>query len=286
MGWNSIVDYDTLETGNKIAIIGDSYIEAFQMDVGKNISDVVRSKLPRNTIYSFGISGAPMSQYLQMSRYVKQVFHPNVIVFNIVHNDFLESLSAIKREPAFLTYSKHDSSFKEDTVIPSPPAKFTTRLFMKSAFIRYLLLNLNIENLFSSSQLTQKNLKRYDSNVDIDLALSRKEDIMHLFNLIFDKVDVENPHTRILFMVDGLRTEIYSNRPPEKSELAWMNELIRENCISHHFECIDMSNVFNDDFKKNRNHFEFKDDWHWNEYGHMIAGDTLSKLLLTTKNSY
>lgn len=124
MGWNSDINYDTIERGNKIAIIGDSYVEAIQIDVDKNFSALMRPKLPQKSIYSFGISGAPLSQYLNMSRYITKKIHPNTIVFNIVHNDFLESLKEIKNEPSFLTFIKQDTIFEEAPINANSPANF------------------------------------------------------------------------------------------------------------------------------------------------------------------
>lgn len=86
-------------------------------------------------------------------------------------------------------------------------------------------------------------------------------------------------------MIDGLRLDIYNGISPEKSDIQWMNKLIRDNCNRFHFECIDLSSVFEKDFKKNKTHFEFNNDWHWNEYGHQVVADTLSKLLLSTKTN-
>lgn len=47
-------------------------------------------------VYSFGISGAGLSEFLQISRYVRKYFDPEILVINVVDNDFDESLDPTK----------------------------------------------------------------------------------------------------------------------------------------------------------------------------------------------
>ena len=70
-GWNSLIDYRKKKNNSKkrIAVIGDSYIEAFQVDYDKSYPSLLSNVLKNEyEIYSFGISGAPLSQYLHMNR--------------------------------------------------------------------------------------------------------------------------------------------------------------------------------------------------------------------------
>jgi hypothetical protein len=85
-----------------ITIIGDSYIEAFKVDVKSSIVSILREKIrDQYGVYGFGKSGAALSQHLQMGRYVSKHFNSDVIVINVVHNDFDESLLSIKNFPYF-----------------------------------------------------------------------------------------------------------------------------------------------------------------------------------------
>ncbi|HMC83304.1 MAG TPA: hypothetical protein VKL61_08745, partial [Candidatus Polarisedimenticolia bacterium] len=107
-GWNSEIDYAPAEGPHRplLALIGDSYIDALQVDVADNIAAQTRRALGGGyQIYSFGIGGAPLSQYLLMSRYVRRHFNPSVMVFNVVHNDFDESLVELENMPYFLELS-------------------------------------------------------------------------------------------------------------------------------------------------------------------------------------
>jgi len=94
-GWISETDYsDTRLPGRRlIAIIGDSYIEALAVGVNKNVSAVLGRLLGSQVdVYSFGYAGSPLSQYLQMSRYVARKYKPDIFVINVVHNDLQKAL--------------------------------------------------------------------------------------------------------------------------------------------------------------------------------------------------
>ena len=96
MGWNYPIDYYPINDKKLIAVIGDSYIEAFQVDVDKNYPFLLREKLKNDyEVYAFGKSGAPLSQYLHISRYVNRHFDPDILIFNLVHNDFDESIQEL-----------------------------------------------------------------------------------------------------------------------------------------------------------------------------------------------
>jgi hypothetical protein len=68
-GWNSTVDFERSKHKLRIAIIGDSYVEALQVNVEDSITGQLRNLVsPHFDVYGFGISGASLSQYLQMTR--------------------------------------------------------------------------------------------------------------------------------------------------------------------------------------------------------------------------
>src|SRR5438093_3216647 len=124
-GWNSAIDYAPAEKRGKplIALIGDSYIDALQVNVGESVADELRRRLAgRRDVYSFGFSGAPLSQYLQMSRYVRKVFHPDVMVFNIVYNDFDECLRDLYPRPNFLQIADGPGGLVEVQPVPYEPS--------------------------------------------------------------------------------------------------------------------------------------------------------------------
>src|SRR5262249_45544467 len=101
-GWNSGIGDYALERKPgvmRIAVVGDSYVEAQQVAYDRSVGERLAAKLARADrpveAYRFGISGAPLSQYVHMAEREVVRYRPDWIMVGLVHNDFDESLSAI-----------------------------------------------------------------------------------------------------------------------------------------------------------------------------------------------
>ena len=72
------------------------------------MGEVMQSERTNFKVYQFGVSGASISQYIQMLKYTKKEFSPQHYVLVIVGNDFDESLCKykIKRLSTFRIISK------------------------------------------------------------------------------------------------------------------------------------------------------------------------------------
>lgn len=76
-GWNSAIDFEETKRKPRIAIIGDSYVKAPQVNVETSLAGRLRELVsPQTEVYAFGISGAARSQYLQMARYARNILTP------------------------------------------------------------------------------------------------------------------------------------------------------------------------------------------------------------------
>jgi hypothetical protein len=271
-GWNSAIDYHPDHDGKPlIAIIGDSFIEAFQVGLHDNISAKLREKLGgKCEVYSFGMSGAALSQYLQISRYVNKYFKPNILVINVVHNDFDESLCVVKRQNGMLCLEITDSQIKEAAINPYVPNKI--RRFMANSYlIRYLWSNFRISFIIDKFINKQKT---YNANIDISQTNKQRDNINIAIDYIVKKIRQENSDKEIIFMIDAPRMDIYANNI-NKSNVVWMNSLLKKTCDKYSVCCIDLTEPFNQNYKISHIHFESSYDYHWNEYGHNIAAEIL-----------
>ena len=98
-GWNSgHSDYEYKKDSGKrrICIIGDSYVEALQVSHDSSFAELLEKQLTDYgepaEIYRFGISGAPFSHYLYMLENEVIQYSPDIVIINLVHNDFGESI--------------------------------------------------------------------------------------------------------------------------------------------------------------------------------------------------
>jgi hypothetical protein len=279
-GWNSEIDYtlyrDRERSRPLITIIGDSYIVGFQVNIEDNIASVLR-KLAGNryNIYSFGIQGAPLSQYLQISRYVKKYFDPEVLVFNLVHNDFAESIKSIVNKDYFLQINYKDEEFVELPPKPYKPRQIN-RILRESAIMRYLWSNLEVSA--SINRMLAKNKKifyaKFDANIDIGEFLANREIIQDSTVFLIRKIREENPNKEILYLLDGPRKSIYSGEI-DKSDVLWIHEIVKYACLQANSHFIDLTEAFTEKFTKDHVKFNSDYDGHWNEIGHKTAAHVL-----------
>src|SRR5918995_5517430 len=97
-GWNSgVPDYreERAPGVGRIAVIGDSYVEAFVVPFDASFAELTQKDLRARgcpvEVYRFGISGAPFSQYLHVLQREALDFRPDWVVVSLIHNDFTES---------------------------------------------------------------------------------------------------------------------------------------------------------------------------------------------------
>ncbi len=77
----------------RIAVIGDSYVAAFQVPPDRSLAEDLERLLgpDRTEVYRFGVDGAPLSQYVWMLEHEVLSYRPDAVVIVLIHNDFLES---------------------------------------------------------------------------------------------------------------------------------------------------------------------------------------------------
>lgn len=282
MGWNYPIDYYPDEEKKLIAIIGDSFIEALQVDAEKNYPFLLREKLyPNYEIYAFGKSGAALSQYLHLSRYVNKHFDPNILIFNIVHNDFDQSISELDPSRHYflqLSYNELYDSFYETLPRPDYSLKQYNpwkRLLYNSSVFRYLWLNIKVHTL---SDRILSPINQFEANIN---SVKVKEDqslVTKATKYLVKTIKEENPKKRIIFIFDAHREAIYNNSL-DNSSLIWMHEMMRNVCEKHDVEYIDLTEPMQQDFMTNSREFNSKLEGHWDEYGHEFVANILYEYL-------
>lgn len=274
-GWNSSIDYVSQRDKKLIAIIGDSQIEAYQVDVDKSYPSILRKKIGDNyDVYSFGRSGAPLSQYLHYSRYVNRLFNPDILLFNIVHNDFDESVFQLNPSDIhWLTLNVNDSIVTENK--PKPNHSFSQynwkkRIIKKSALFRYLYVNLHLSRTIYNFRIRKNNQEKFNANVEVTKIEDNKSLIKKSVDYILGKLLDENPNKRIIFIFDAPRNDIYNNTL-ENSNILFLHDILEKYCLKYGFEYIDLTLPMENDYKKNQIKFNSDIDGHWNEYGHSFV---------------
>ena len=149
-------------------------------------------------VYSFGKSGYPLSQYLHVSRYVNHHLSPDIIVFNIVHNDFDESILEYNSKGTyFLTVSLTEAGVIENTPVPNYSFlqyDWKKRFLFQSAFVRYFWFNVYEWKRFAA----HNNWKTaaYNANINVDTVSARQDAVRIATYYIIGQIRKENKDKR------------------------------------------------------------------------------------------
>lgn len=163
-------------------------------------------------MYSFGASGAPLSQYLAWARDARTTWRAEALIVLVIGNDFDESLARYKVGPGFHHYVESGGGSLALRRFDYQPGLVRV-LVEHSALARYLLLNVQAHHhvLNAIGMLGQilpsARAEPYMGNTAIDASSER---IMHsqaaVRAFLRDMVQYAGwPPERVLFAVDGAR---------------------------------------------------------------------------------
>jgi len=285
MHWNYPIDYHAgYNEKPLIAVIGDSFIEAFQVDVDHNYPFLLRNSLKDDyEVYAFGVSGAPLSQYLHVSRYVNRLFDPDIVIFNLVHNDFAESISKLSPHYYHFLQVSIDANGMITETTPRPNYSFAQykplkRFIYNSALFRYLYFNLKVKEI--RRNLAANRDKQFEANIDTEKAVNNKDLIFLSTDYLVSAIGEENKGRRVIFVINAPRNVVYDNASAS-SHVLWMNDMIDTLCTRNDIEFVDLVPLMIDDYKINKKRFDYELDAHWNEYGHQFVSKVLYRQLMS-----
>ena len=286
--WNSPIDYSIKKDRPLIAVIGDSYVQAMQVDVDESFHSLLSDKLLGYDIYSFGKSGAPLTHYLHISRYVNDLFDPDILIVSVVYNDFYESVfNLFKANNMFFKLNFQNENIIE--IEPTPPhlnrkGKSVKYLMKKSALFSYVYNNLNIKRMMSRNKIREKK-RLFENNIDPVETANQTFLIKRMTEYVLGKFKEENPDKRIIFLMDGPRNHIYSGTV-DKSLTLFLNEIMMNACEKYEIELLDLTHYFIKDYELIGRKFNSNWDNHWDEYGHKFVSDVLYNYLIEKPDEF
>lgn len=284
-GWNSANDQYFINKPVdrfRIAIVGDSYVEATEVNFDESLAEKLENKLgkERFEVYRFGISGAPMSQYLHMLRKEVMKYNPDLVIVVLVHNDFNESYEFLQG-----TYASNFMKLQiEDTgdVTEVEPRQFIRPWYNPirgSATWRYLATRQKIPYNYLKDLLLGNKIY-YQANISIDSIKKNRIKNEIATNYIFKKMKeiCENRGAKLLLIMNGVTEVVYgtvNKNESYKREGLSLNQIAKDAAQQNSIYFIDLEPVFEKDYKENKKRFTFINDGHWNVYGHEVVANTI-----------
>lgn len=268
-------NYSPEEKSPLLAIIGDSYVEAFQVENENTMHGILSQEtVGKGRVYSFGASGSPLSTYLAYANYATSKLNSNALVFIIVGNDFDESLTKYKNAPGF-----HYFSDGLDLVRVDYQPTLIKRLSRQSALIRYLILNMQLnwqsmKNIFNND--TGNDEEQYVGNTPAVFDEGRISDSKRAVDRFYEELPLQTflGREKILFVIDGMRPHLYNPMRLMNANGSYfdlMRKYFIEVAVAKGYEVIDMQTIFIKKHESEGIRFEFPSDAHWNKAGHNLV---------------
>jgi hypothetical protein len=283
-GYVNAQDYAADDARPLLAVVGDSYVEAAMVPYQETLQGRLASAAaPHGRVYSFGASGAPLSQYLIWAREARQRWNAQALVIVVVGNDFDESLAGYKVGPGFHHYVEDPRESLRLQRFDYRPGRFR-RLLRYSALARYLVFNLHVLNHFQSWKAfisrafaSPAVADTYVGNTAAAVEPERlrlSEEAVRAF--LRDLVAVAGwQPAQVVFVVDGIRYP-----PPDPAVLASyfvrMRGFFIDEARRAGYEAIDLDRHFFAKWEQGAGLFQHPSDAHWNGLGHGVAADAVA----------
>lgn len=296
-GWNStkpVYAKARIPGRLRIAVVGDSYVHARFVDPEQGFAEVLERRLQQAglevEVYRFGMDGAPLSQYLHVLRNEVVAFKPDVVLVQLVHNDFDESYRSISHRTAS-SFMKL-SSDANGRVVEHAPVDFEPGIadtLRRSSAFRYLYYqtNLHLTLRYWIQRLYWGGTDEWDpafvsSGVDIRKINDHPRNAFFARYVLGEmKALAARSGFQLAFSMDGVREAIYEGRAVMDYEIGRLNSIAARLTRDLALPFLDLHTVFAADYARNRQRFEFPFDWHWNARGNRVAGEAIARFLLT-----
>jgi hypothetical protein len=284
-------DYVEHDPRPLLAVIGDSYVESAMVPNGQTFYRRHADSLKASgRVYSFGASGAPLSQYLAWAQYAAQKYRPSGIAIAVVGNDFDESLLAYNGRPGLHVYAEGADGrlYLRRTDYAPSPFRFLVR---RSALGRYLVFHLNaLETArgraarFRFASPAHAALPQHVGNTLAEASPERVRASQAAIAAFFDDLAkmVALPPDRISFLLDGARYES-DIAVTERSYFGVMRAHFMSEASRRGYEVVDLQPWFVNRSRDGRTRFEYPTDGHWNPVGHDVVAQALGASRLYRK---
>lgn len=286
-GWNSAHEYETPKADDtlRIALIGDSFVDGLQVDFDRRADAVIEEQLKGDItcdyfgeiqVYNFGMSGSPLSQYLNVLRYVSTNYPADVYIINVVFNDIDQSWASVGRSD-FMTFRVNSQNEFEEVAPKSWVSGWLRPIANQSALFRYFYFNLQAAQALSNRQDPRTDNQDDPADIAEQLDQIESQATPDLIETILERMRgvTSRQHAELLLTLDGDRTAIYTGTPQEAYSFKHA-PIVREKADLLEIPYIDLAEVFAADFQQNHQRFEFPTDYHWNERGHKVMGDAVA----------
>ena len=266
-------DYDPSQNAPLLAVIGDDYVEAAMVPYESTLQGrLARALAGQARVYSFGASGAQLSQYLAWADYVRETFCPTSLVVVVTPNDADQSLLKYWKDEGFYHFRESEGGALVLERVDYRPSRLRQAL-RQSALARYVLMN--------GPGLFAGRVGAVSGSTPPDPGQTRLRDSQRAVDAFCAELPVRSgvPPQRTVLVVDALRPAVYDARSREAAALTFPGRVRRylvERGRAAGFEVVDLEPIFASHFARTHRRFEHANEAHWSALGHGIVAEAVA----------
>lgn len=300
-GWNA--PREKSANTIRVALIGDSYVEALQVEesamVGNVLNDLLRERPERKRagkkveVLSFGVSGYGTAQGYLLYQEVVRSFEPDVVVAMVtVENDVRNNSQALEGEPTKPYFTLENEALNlKPPVIDASWAKRLNRFALRHSEL-YQFSILRLQRIFAKSPVGNEG---YPEDYLLFACEGNEtwKDAWDVTGKILNqwKQEVEGDGQRFLMarvpgfitVQDDKNLSALQEKYPAMKGGCWdrdrPTEQLNQIAAASRIDYIDLLPAFIDDFNATGQTSHLLKDGHWNERGHALGAKVLVEVI-------
>ncbi|MFH0854071.1 MAG: SGNH/GDSL hydrolase family protein [bacterium] len=298
----------------RIAVLGDSFAEAIQIDTDKNFVSLLENQLnefdyekfnnKKIEAMNFGIGGQGTFEELKIYKYYVQKYNPDLVLLVFFPNDFENNQFYINYKKTIFNEergwekinisnannSQTRSDFKYTLLKKSRLIYRLDSIFRSNAFLHNLAVKIGLQH--SGPMGTEKNGIHSGFFIyETPLAKSHREVYDFTFELLkhFSKEVNQQTKFAVIYLPEATQADaqLWENKKKSTPGLAnyeWNlnqpNTILAEKFKETNTIYFDLTPIYSEYCKKNhRSPIYFNQDGHLNETGHKITAQAIEKFL-------
>ena len=282
-GFNNRHNYTTTRTKGRlrIAILGDSFVEAFQVPPGKRFFDLLEARLARvgldAEIYTFAVSGYGTGQEMLLLEKQVLTYKPDLVILVFVHNDLTDSACILAGQtvsPCF--YLDRDGKLALREARPYRPNRLA-RFVLQSAMVRYVLIQRSLLDRVRASVFSTGTPF---SAIYNDPPSPEWMDAWNIVGICLDRMSRASQLAGAPFLVvnqseSWLSTGERRESGVDRVDLGLPGKKLASLASQSGFAFYDLDAAFGEAGRAGKGPFLIPRDGHWNLAGHDVVAEAL-----------
>ena len=261
---------------NRIAVVGDSFVEAFQVRVEETFFSILENRLRdlkiQSEVYSFGVSGFGTSQVYHLIREYVLLYEPDLIIYLFIPNDVTDSASCAGDKRWTQQYRIGRSGKLIAVPFDEYRLSSSKKLLQQSSLFRYFFYQRRLmEQIETRKQRSSRMVQAEPSSAEDPCNTEGWQIVEQVLNEL-DILLTQSGVPWLLVWQGDSEPEFYAQERQRLSKIADRLGLI----------FYDPSPAFAEDSREYSGPYRIPGDGHWNQRGHEVVGEALANLIATS----